>query len=106
MSIDDARTEVQKKQTDAATRRDTKLAQSLEKDRLVQGKMSAARPPAAPKAVASAVLLNPDNVVHKITSKRIKSKKYKPDAFIALVPGSDKKPVKKKSSYKKMAEPA
>jgi hypothetical protein len=106
LTLDDARTAAQKQQTDAATRTDAKLAQSLEKARIAQEKLAAAQPTPAPKVATSAAQRSPDTVVHKITPKRIKSKKYKPDAFIAQVPGSDKKPVKKKAAKKKAAAPA
>ena len=106
LSVDDPRIAAQKQQTDAATRIDTKLAQSLENDRIAQEKLTATRAPAhqpvaTPKAKQSA-----NTVVSKITPKRIKPTKYKPDAFIALVPGSDKKPVIKKASQKKVKNPA
>jgi hypothetical protein len=106
LNLDDARTSAQKQQTDAATRSDTKLAQSLEKNRIAQEKVTSTRPPAASQAGASAVPRNPVNVVSKITPKRVKSKKYKPKAFIAQVPGSEKKPVKKTPAKEKTAAPA
>lgn len=106
LHIDDTRTAAQKQQTDTATGVNAKLAQSLEKARLAQEKLAAAQPPAAPKVTAATAVPSPGTVVHKITPKHIKSKKYKPDAFIAQVPGSDKKPVKKKTAKKKAATPA
>lgn len=105
LSVDDARTEAQKQQTDAATRGDAKLAQSLAKDRIAQEKLTMARSPAPQPAAAPTTPQSTSNVVSKITPKRIKSKKYKPDAFIALVPGSDKKPSNKKASQKKQEKP-
>ena len=106
LSIDDTRTAAQKQQADAATRSNTELAQSLEKTRIAQEKMAAAQSPAAQPVAAPTAPQHTSKVVSKITPKRIKSKKYKPDAFIALVPGSDKKSVKKKSTRKKTAPPA
>lgn len=106
LNIEDARTPAQKQQTDAATRGDAKLAQSLEKDRVAQEKMALARPPVTQPSVVPEVPQGANNVVSKITPKRIKPKKYKPDAFIALVPGSDKKAANKKTSKKKTVHPA
>lgn len=105
LNINDARTAAQKQQTDAATRTDAKLAQSLEKSRLAQEKMAGDRPPATQPTVPPAAPQSANNVVSKITPKRIRSKKYKPAAFIALVPGSDNKPVKKKPTRKKASAP-
>ena len=107
LNLDDARTSAQKKQTDAASRGDAKQAKALEKDRLVQEKANMVRPSAAAAPTPAAVPEKPHdahNVVSVITPKRLKSPAYKPDAFIALVPGSDKKPVKKKASKKKSAK--
>lgn len=105
LNLDDARTSAQKQQTDAAMRSDAKQAKALEKNRLVQEKANRVRPsPAAAAAApttAPAKLRDTHNVVSVITPKRLKSPAYKPDAFIALVPGSDKKPAKKKASNKK-----
>lgn len=102
LKLDDARTSAQKQQTDAAMRSDAKQAKALEKNRLVQEKANIVRPSATTPATAKVPKKPRDthNVVSVITPKRLKSPAYKPDAFIALVPGSDTKPVKKKTSKK------
>ena len=109
LRIDDARTSAQQQQTDAAVRSDAKRAQALEKDRLAQEKANRIRPTAAklatPPTVAPVTPRDTHNVVSVITPKRLKSPTYKPEAFIALVPGSDKKPVNKKASKNKATKP-
>lgn len=103
LSLDDARTSAQKQQTDAAMRSDAKQAKALEKDRLVQEKANMIRPSAAAAPAPITAPAKPrdtHNVVSVITPKRLKSPAHKPDAFIALVPGSDTKSVKKKTSKK------
>lgn len=105
MSIEDARTPAQKQQTEAAARGDAKLAESLERTRIAQEKSTLARSPVSQPVAAPTPPQSTSNVVSKITPKRIKPKKYKPDAFIALVPESDKKPMNKKASQKKAKKP-
>lgn len=108
LNVEDSRSLAQKQQTEETTRRDAKQAQTLEKDRLAQEKAALKHTPAAvktqPKAATNAV--PSDQVVHKVTPKLSKGKNKKPEAFIAQVPGSEKKPVKKKSKSKKAALPA
>jgi len=107
LNLVDARDAAQKSQSDAATRRDHSLAEALEKDRVAQEKIAAIRPPVAePVVAAKATPQSDDGVVHKITPKRIGPKHKKPTAFIAEVPGSEKKPSGKKSSKRKTAPPA
>lgn len=106
LNLDDARDAAQKQQSVAATRRDTGLAAALEKDRLAQEKMATTRAPAAQQVTVNAITHGDDGVIHKITPKRIGSKHHKPKAFIAQVPGSEKKSSGKKFSKKKIAAPA
>jgi uncharacterized phage protein gp47/JayE len=107
LNVDDSRDAGQKAQADQATQRDAKLADSLEKERLEQEKKASA---------AQVFRANPTKVpqtshkpthaaepLTKITPKRIRSPYKKPDAFIAEIPGSEKKPAKKTSARKKKA---
>ena len=102
LHMDDARTSAQQQQTDTASRGDARRAKALEKDRLAQEKANriprTAAKSASPPAVAPVKPRDTHNVVSVITPKRLKSPAYKPEAFIALVPGSDKKASKKKSA--------
>lgn len=106
LTLDDARDAEQKRQSDAAARRDHGLAAALERDRLAQEKIAATRAPVAQPVMANAVPQNDNGVVHKITPKRIGTKHHKPKAFIAQIPGSEKKPSGKKSGKRKTAAPA
>lgn len=104
INVDDARTAAQKKQTDTAVLRDTKAAQSLEKMRRAQEKAALTQPPlitpSTNKATTYANPVDRTGVIQKITPKRIKPKTYKPDVFVALVPGSEKEKGTKKSAKK------
>jgi hypothetical protein len=106
LNLDDARDAAQRQQSEAATRRDAGLAAALVKDRVAQEKMAAARVPVAEPVAPNAAPHSDDDVVHKITPKRIGPKHHKPTAFIAQVPGSEKKPSGKKSAKRKTAAPA
>jgi hypothetical protein len=106
LNLNDARDVTQKRQSDAATRRDTGLAAALEKDRVTQEKIATTQAPATVPGVTKAALNSHDGVVHKITPKRIGPKHHKPKAFIAEVPGSEKKPTGKKSGKRKTTTPA
>jgi hypothetical protein len=106
LTLDDGRNAAQKQQSDAATRRDAGLAAALEKDRVAQEKIAVARTPVVVPVAAQTAPQSEDGVVHKITPKRIGTKHHKPEAFIAEVPGSEKKPSDKKSGKRKTAKPA
>jgi hypothetical protein len=106
LNLDDARDAAQKGQSEAATRRDTGLAAALEKDRVAQEKIALARTPVVVPVAAKTAPHSDDGVVHKITPKRIGTKHHRPKAFIAEVPGSEKKPSVKKSGKRKTATPA
>jgi len=105
ISIDDTRNAEQKRQTDEATRRDDKLANSLQKDRLTQEqKVKALRTRSATAEIAPDKVASPTPTeprLTKITPKRLKTKTYKPAGFVALVPGSDAKPAKSKKTHPK-----
>lgn len=94
VNVDDARTAEQKKQTDTAVRLDAKEALSLEKVRRAQEKAALTQlphvTPSTDTATTHATPVDRTGLVHQITPKRIKPKTYKPDVFVALVPGSEK----------------
>lgn len=85
----DPRSPAQKAQADAATRRDARMADALEKSRLRnEAKQRVANKPAPrSKAPASVPVQKPGATKHK-------AKKKEPEYFTAAVPG-EKKPVAK-----------
>jgi hypothetical protein len=109
LQIEDTRDKDQKKQTETATHNDAKLAESMQKDRLLQEQKTIL--PQEHSIKTSKTVLPPQaQASHEappttITPKRLKTKTYKPAGFVALVPGSDQKPVKSKKSKKKKATP-
>jgi hypothetical protein len=97
--VEDKREPEKKRQTDAATKREAKLAKSLEMERLAQEKSTqrAAKPKRkASSTVAPKKAATDDKPLTKITPKRPQSKTAKPDGFVAQVPASGSKPVVKK----------
>lgn len=97
VQVDDKRDPEQKRQSDAATQRDAKLAKALEKERLASEKLVAHASPAKRKtssAADSKKKPQEDKVLTKITSKRPHSKAGKSEGFVAQVPASG--PVVKK----------
>ncbi len=98
LNLNDAREPAQKLQTDDATRRDAKLAKELVQNRTTQEKLAQTPPPAAIPAATPMATPSTNNVASVITPKRIQPKHKKPAAFVALVPGTEKPPVKKKTS--------
>ncbi len=104
VQVDDGRDPAQKKQTDMAIRTDEKLAQSMEKERLMQEKQNlAAHKPITPEAVARVSASPPP--LTKITPKKLKKKAKKPEDFVAQVPGTQKKVVLKKTTKKAAIAP-
>lgn len=103
---DDARDATQKQQTDDATRNAAKLAKSLEKDRLAQEKAALSHPPAVAHAARPPASKPANKAAGKHKPKRTKTTNKSPDTFVAQVPGSDAKPVRKKVIKKKTATPA
>jgi hypothetical protein len=100
LQVDDARDAAQKKQTDAAIRSDEKIGQAMEKERLAQEKLA----PPVLQPLAPAAKAAPDTAPQAtttLTPKRIRSSAKKPKEFIAQVPGTEKKVVRKKASKKK-----
>lgn len=87
LAVDDARTDAQKKQADAAAKRDARLANAMEKERVKQEAqpVSGYVPPpqfnAAPEGKAS-------------------GKMRKPETFTAVAPGEKKKPSGSKQAEK------
>lgn len=96
LTIDDASDPERKKEADAATRRDARLANQLEQQRLQQekalqaksGKSARSRAIKSKKAASAPVQDQPTI----LTPKRPKSAMHKPKDFTALVPGSGTKP--------------
>jgi hypothetical protein len=100
LAVEEGRDAAQKKQSDDATRRDTQLAQSLEKERLAREKLPQHKLPAEAQVTKTPGNPNSNGVVHTITPKRIKVKHHKPDAFVAEVPGSKDTNARKKPRKK------
>jgi hypothetical protein len=97
--VDDQRTPEQKQQTDAATRRDAILAQSLEKERLALEKSKVRAPKPKRKtssAAARKMETSDDKSLTKITPKRPRRQATKPEGFVAQVPTSGPKSTAKK----------
>ena len=107
VDVQDARTQEQKVQSDAAIRRDTATANSIQKTRLAeeaeqraaQTKLAAAQSKKAsppPNEAAS-----PQNLASTTTTKRkspkntAKQHKPAPKHFVAIAPGSEAKPSKR-----------
>jgi len=99
LKVDDERDPAQKAQTDDATRRNAQLADTLQKERALQEKSARVHTQTAVKTKKP--VTQTSNVVHKITPKRVKSKSNKPEAFVAQIPGSEKKAVHKKVALPK-----
>lgn len=100
LNIDDSRDPQQRIQRDAATQREAELAKDMTKTRLAnekslratQTKRSALVKTHPPKPAVS------KDAIVIIKPKPLKQKYDKPNAFIALVPGSDRKSTKKRSA--------
>lgn len=96
LKVDDTRDPTQKAQTDEATRRNTHLANTLQKERVSQERSAMVHTRNMVKTEKPVPQNSGPVVVHKITPKRVKSKNKTPDAFVAQVPGSEKMAVRKK----------
>ncbi|MDD5028264.1 MAG: hypothetical protein PHH58_02000 [Rhodoferax sp.] len=105
INIDDSRDPARKNEVDAATRRDGKLANALEQERLqlvkavnhpVESRNQVNRP--ASKTFAAPVT---EAAPTTLTPKRPRQPGYKPKGFVALVPGSDSKAPALKKAVKK-----
>jgi hypothetical protein len=91
VQVDDKREPEQKKQADAATQRDAKLAKALEKERLASEKLAPHAAPPKRKAssfAAKKIKIQADKPLTKITPERPRSKAAKPEGFVAQVPAS------------------
>jgi hypothetical protein len=100
----DSRDQAQKKQTDAATQRDVKTGQLMEKERLAQEKTNlAASHPIGP--VVKPPAGSASQPLTKIKPKRIRPKTNKSEDFVAQVPGTGKKAAAKKANEKKTLTP-
>lgn len=109
LQIDDSRDVNRKKEADAATRRDTKLAKELQRDRLERLQQEQASFPKQsrhnkPEKPRAAPIKAPKDQIVLIKPTRLKSTLYKPKGFTALVPGSEKKSGATKHAVK--AKPA
>lgn len=111
VDVQDARTQDQKQQADATTKRDIATANSIEKARLTeearqhaaQTKLAAAQSKGAshqPKDDASssdtAGFKGAKGTKEKGKKSASKQHKHSPDRFVAIAPGSDAKPSKRK----------
>lgn len=98
VQADDPRKPEQKQQADAATLRDAKLAQSLEKERLAREKLTAhaTKPKRKTSSTNEAKDTQDDKKLTKISPKRVRNKAAKPEGFVAQVPASGPKSVVKK----------
>jgi len=107
INIDDERDPARKQEVDAATRRDAKLAKSLEQQRLQAEKMANSPTQDNPKAyppVSKTTRITPTEAPPTtLTPKRPRKQTYKPKGFIALVPGSDIKAASAKKAAQKRA---
>lgn len=105
LDVGDERTAAQQAQTRRAAAQDAVQARHLEKVRLANEKIAAKRvnsPAPTPVAVPPHTA-QPQLTV--ITPKRLKKPGKKPEAFIAEVPGSEKKKVSKKTRKKAVTTP-
>lgn len=107
INIDDARDPSRKKEVDAATRRDAKLAKSLEQNRLQAEKKVTSplqnKQEANVSASKTTQITATEAPPTTLTPKRPRKQTYKPKGFIALVPGSDIKSAPTKKADKKRA---
>jgi hypothetical protein len=110
LSIEDARDTQQKKVADTNTRRDAKLANDMERERLAQeravGPVSTQHETHSKTSGGSVIAVVSAPAPTTITPKRIKSKSYKPSGFVAVVPDSDSAPAKSKRPPKKASATA
>ncbi|PIQ53715.1 MAG: hypothetical protein COW02_06815 [Comamonadaceae bacterium CG12_big_fil_rev_8_21_14_0_65_59_15] len=106
INIDDTRDPSRKQEVDAATRRDAKLAKSLEQKR-IQAEKLVNRPVQAtqgtPVQADSAIPTTTEAPPTLLTPKRPRKQTYKPKGFVALVPGSGVKGAPTQKAVKKRA---
>lgn len=107
INIDEARDPSRKQEVDAATRRDAKLANSLEQQRL-QTEKAAIQPLQNTRHASVQTGKTPPNATTEVpptllTPKRPRKQTYQPKGFMAQVPGSDVKNAQHKKAAKKKA---
>ena len=103
LPLDDSRNAAQKKQTDQATRNTAKLADQLEKERVALEKQALPARPIKRVRVDVPVTVNVPGT--RLTPKRAKPSYKKPQHFIAEIPGTEKKVVRKKTDKKMNQNP-
>ncbi|TXT39858.1 MAG: hypothetical protein FD135_1867 [Comamonadaceae bacterium] len=103
LDLSDERTPAQKQQTQAAARQDAQQADTLEKERLALEKAALKQPPSPTSTQHAVTPSKTAPVITQITPKRLKRPGKKPEAFIAEIPGTEKKPKVKKVVKKKQA---
>ena len=101
LDLSDERTPAQKQQTQAAARQDAQQADTLEKERLALEKATLKQPPSPTSTQHAVTPSKTAPVITKITPKRLKRPGKKPEAFIAEIPGTEKKSSVKKVVKKK-----
>jgi hypothetical protein len=105
IQVQDTRSSEQKEQSEVATRADAKLADSMQKDRLLREQKAVTKPSQKPRASTTVLPAKAEASREAspttITPKRLKTKTDKPAGFVALVPGSDQKATKSKMAKKK-----
>ncbi|MDD5479219.1 hypothetical protein [Rhodoferax sp.] len=97
LDVSDERTTAQQAQTRRAASQDAVQARQLEKMRLANEKIAAKQVNSPAKTPVAAQLPTPQPQMTVITPKRLKKPGKKPEAFIAEIPGSEKKKVSKKT---------
>lgn len=97
LDVSDERTTAQQAQTRRAASQDAVQARQLEKMRLANEKVAAKRVNAPAPTPVAVHPHTPQPQLTVITPKRLKKLGKKPEAFIAEIPGSEKKKVSKKT---------
>jgi hypothetical protein len=110
LHIDDSRAPEQKQQADANTQQQQKLAEAMEKERLAKEQLSAPKDKSAHPSKHAAS--SPDTETQAASSssknapKPLSGIKFKPDGFVAKVPGSEKKAAAKQSGSSEVPSPS
>lgn len=105
LELNDKRDPAQRQQTQEAARQDAQQANVLEKERLAQEKAAMKPAPHSMRSPNAKPSGKSASVITQITPKRLKKPGKKPDAFIAEIPGTEKKTAVKKVIKKKKPAP-
>jgi len=104
LNIDDSRDAARKQEVDTATRRDVRLADQLERERLQQEQALVPKhaKSAKPKMVKPKKMapVSAQDQTTTLTPKRLKGVLHKPKDFTAMIPGSVQPPRNKQKSPK------